>query len=159
MILIHDIETSLLANSDPDGDSRMISSPSENGSDALFPAADDPPTPQNNDILAQLRQAELSPPSSQDPPGQNGAFPPDDMMDVAEVQEIEDSNEGGDSVGIGGSVALDKDAEKEPGYAWKNAKAREDYHRSMEQVLDKGFTLREFGDPFEVKKPQGNGSS
>ena len=142
MILIHHIEPNHLANADPDGDSRMLSSPSEDGSDALFPSADDPTTPQNNDVLAQLRQAELSPPSSQDPPGQNGAAPMDDLMDVAEVQEIESGNGGGVPLGMGSSPALDRDAEKEPGYAWKNAKAREEFHRSMEQVMDKSFNLR-----------------
>lgn len=120
----------------------MLSSPSEDGSDALFPSADDPPTPQNNDILAQLRQAELSPPNSQDPPGQNGAAPVDDLMDVAEVQETENANGGGVPLGMGPPLALDRDAEKEPGYAWKNAKAREEFHRSIEQVLDKSFNLR-----------------
>ena len=33
------------------------------------------------------------------------------------------------------------DAEKEPGFAWNNKKARDEYARSMEQVVDKGFSL------------------
>lgn len=158
----------------------MLSSPSEDGSDALFPSADDPPTPQNNDVFTQLRQAELSPPSSQDPPGQNGAAPTDDLMDVAEVQENEHANGGGGPLGMGPPLTVERDAEKEPGYAWKNAKAREEHHRFMEQVMDKNFNLRmhlisdttrmmthdtdnpyigEFGDPFDESKQQGNGLS
>ena len=41
-----------------------------------------------------------------------------------------------------GQTKLGKgDAEKEPGYAWNNKKARDEYARSMDQVVDKGFNL------------------
>lgn len=35
-----------------------------------------------------------------------------------------------------------EDVELEPGYAWSNKKAREEYDRAMEHVVDKTFSLR-----------------
>lgn len=34
------------------------------------------------------------------------------------------------------------DVEREPGYAWNNKKARDEYQRAMELVVDKNFNLR-----------------
>ena len=45
-------------------------------------------------------------------------------------------------ISTGDFMEDDRDAEKEPGYAWKNAKAREEYQRAMESVVDKNFSLR-----------------
>lgn len=34
-----------------------------------------------------------------------------------------------------------------PGAAWKNKRAQEDFQRAMEGVVDRDFSLKEFGDP------------
>lgn len=34
-----------------------------------------------------------------------------------------------------------------PGAEWNNKRAQEDFHRAMENVVDKDFSLKEFGDP------------
>jgi len=36
-----------------------------------------------------------------------------------------------------------------PGASWMNKRAEEEYQRAMEFVVDKDFSLREFGDPFD----------
>jgi hypothetical protein len=33
-----------------------------------------------------------------------------------------------------------------PGNGWKSKRAQEEYHRAMESVIDRDFSLREFGD-------------
>lgn len=33
-----------------------------------------------------------------------------------------------------------------PGSGWKSKRAQEEYHRAMESVIDRDFSLREFGD-------------
>lgn len=37
--------------------------------------------------------------------------------------------------------------ESAPGYMWKNRMAMEEMAKARDQVLDREFTLREFGDP------------
>jgi hypothetical protein len=54
---------------------------------------------------------------------------------------------GGISQILGGEDELTGDGgmdeKKEPGWSWKNGKAREEYSRAMELVADKGFNLSE----------------
>ena len=167
--------TILKDEDDQDGDSQMLSSDSGNESDSMFPSANDPPTPQNlNAIaLAQLRSSQLSPPDSQDPFNMNGSVPQEDLMDMSEQQLGEFSSTGLDTM-VGPSNEQQKDADKEPGWAWKNKKAMDDYHRVMDQVLDKNFNLRmpacrflvagtdamlptgEFGDLFDESNTNGS---
>lgn len=47
---------------------------------------------------------------------------------------------GGRTDGSGGGAA----DEQEPGWSWKNAKAREEMLRAMDTVEDKNFNLREY---------------
>jgi len=42
---------------------------------------------------------------------------------------------------------MNKDKD-EPGAAWKNKKAQEDFQRAYADVVDKDFSLKDFGDPF-----------
>jgi len=143
---------------DGDGDSQMLSSDSDNGSDSMFPSANDPPTPQNlsASALAQLRSSQISPPNSQDPFNVNGNLPQEDLMDMSEHQLGEVSNAG--LVNVKGDLSNEeqRDQEKEPGWSWKNKKAIDDYQRAMEQVLDKSFNLREFGDLFDESDTNGS---
>ncbi|MCJ1292178.1 hypothetical protein MMC34_003728 [Xylographa carneopallida] len=143
---------------DRDGDSQMVSSDSGNESDSMFPSASDPPTPQNHGAtnLEHLQSSQLSPPNSQDPFNTNRNVTQEDLMDMSDQQfggltSAETGNVRGQ-----GSNEEHKDAEKEPGWAWKNKKAMDEYQRAMDQVLDKNFNLREFGDLFDEST---NGSS
>ncbi|MCJ1401889.1 hypothetical protein MMC11_005106 [Xylographa trunciseda] len=143
---------------DRDGDSEMLSSDSENESDSMFPSANDPPTPQNlsANALAQLRSSQLSPPNSQDPFNTSGNMPQEDLMDMSEQQAGELF-----STGLGNAKAIlsneeQMDLEKEPGWAWKNNKAIDEYERAMDHVLDKNFNLREFGDLFDESNTNGS---
>ena len=129
-----------VAYGDPDGDAQMrSSSSSDNESEAMFPSANDPPASQNDTTLAQSRQAGLSPPSSQDPPHLNGT-----SMDMMEVIESEDLPSGeASNVQSAATRAHDEgqEAEKEPGYAWSNPRAREEFARAMDSMLDKDFSI------------------
>ncbi|KAI4134562.1 MAG: hypothetical protein LQ347_001407 [Umbilicaria vellea] len=141
----------LTVPADVDGDSQMRTSSSSDADDteAMFPTANDPPTPQNNPMLMPFQASELSPPTSQDPPDQNGVgLPPEDLMDLSEVHNLSNRN-GMDEDVLARGVGLKEEDISQPGWAWNNKKARDDYSRAMEQVVDKSFSLREFGDPFD----------
>ena len=143
---------------DPDGDSQMRASSSDDDySDAMFPTANEPAPSHPNPALSELL---ASPPISQDPRDQAGAGFEDDVMDFTESANADIGAEGferfrgpaevaggaGDGLkpqtqignfGRGGEA----DKEKEPGYAWNSKKARDEYQRAMELVLDKKFNL------------------
>ena len=111
-----------------------------------------------------VHSSELSPPHSQE------ALGPDrnitdvghnqtDAMDT-DVGDVLDDNlfgeshkELGDTQGSsisaeqlpGDSLISNEHTRKaEPGWAWKNRKARDEYNRAMEQVIDKNFSLSEY---------------
>lgn len=121
------------STADVDGDSEMRSSPEESETD-LFPPTNaanpnDPATPTDNHLspIDKLKMAELSPPTSQDPPGQDGAA---DAPTTFTLSNLEDHRVTG--------MNKDKD---EPGVAWKNKKAQEDFQRAYADVVDKDFSL------------------
>lgn len=145
---------------DADGDSQMrTSSSDEDEVDTLFPTANDPTDPQDQP-RASTFMSELSPPASQDPPNDPGwtDYQPDDM-DVTEShggpgsdvfqKHVDPADVFGSSGQVQSSLKDDfeirGDAEHAPGYAWTNKKAREEYQRALEQVVDRGFSLREEG--------------
>ncbi|KAI9758514.1 MAG: hypothetical protein M1815_000061 [Lichina confinis] len=49
------------------------------------------------------------------------------------------------------------DDEEAPGHAWMNKHARDAYVRAMESLVDDGFSLNEFGDPFNESDMIGRG--
>ena len=111
----------------------MDSSSSASDSENMFPAEHqhDPITPQQGEsYVTRLTKAigsELSPPQSQER-GDEASMP--NLVDNTNVHAPEASSR--------------KEREmKEPGWGWKNPKAREEYERSMEFVLDRQFSLRE----------------
>ncbi|KAI9696544.1 MAG: hypothetical protein M1836_005563 [Candelina mexicana] len=142
-----------------DGDSQMHSSPSDEGDDTelMFPSATNPPTPPRT-IQTQAFQptAELSPPASQDPredlemgnsmdttvTGTNGS---------AELLFTRENNPYLANTGRHSDTAKKSDEENQPGYAWKNKRAQEEFSRAMEHVLDKKWSMRDFGDPFDER--------
>ncbi|KAL8863066.1 MAG: hypothetical protein Q9178_000439 [Gyalolechia marmorata] len=147
--------------SDPEGDVRMQSSSeaSEDDLDAMFPKASEPSntanlTPQNTNITENMRQfSELSPPTSQDPTDPRG-FGNDPMESAANGGEASSSNIRGFFENEVSPVASKKDlsvAEREPGASWNNRKHKDEEDRVKEQLLDKSFSLREFGDLYNEK--------
>jgi len=129
-------------DADVDGDSAMRSSPSDSGAEEtnLFPSTNDPATPTPD--LGHIGQAaELSPPTSQDPP-----MPGDGnvAMDMGGEEAMMNNITGEEERAINGIKGLrTKDDEREaPGGTWKTKRAQEEYQRAMESVVDKDFNLR-----------------
>ncbi|KAI9878775.1 MAG: hypothetical protein M1830_010577 [Pleopsidium flavum] len=139
--------------SDADGDSQMHSSPSsaEDETETMFPAANDPPTPTANSLPIHPFNSELSPPTSQDPPNQrNGAATEEDVMDYTSSQQNGNGAAVGEQMVTREAAGRTRDMGKQPGSAWSNTRAAEEYTRAMESVVDQKFSLREFGDPFDL---------
>ncbi|KAK2782213.1 hypothetical protein FQN53_000132 [Emmonsiellopsis sp. PD_33] len=145
-------------SADRDGDSEMLSS-SESSPDS------EPQTPTGTSRAGQTStfpNSELSPPGSQEP---SGPRPPKlEFLDVPEKSlrlprmEYMDAKGEGESaqVAADGSEGWEEEeqgssaARQQPGQAWmNNKKADEDFQRAMEYVVDRDFSLREFGDPFD----------
>jgi hypothetical protein len=47
---------------------------------------------------------------------------------------------------LGQDIKDDVVGDGKPGSGWKSKRAQEEYHRAMESVVDRDFSLREFGD-------------
>jgi len=116
---------------DADGDSHMDSS-SSSDSDSMFPTENDPTTPQQGASQAarfsNVHGSELSPPHSEE---RGADANPQDVMDTL------------DTDAAGHELSRKEKQAQEPGWAWKNPKAREECDRSLEYVLDRNFSLRE----------------
>ncbi len=133
---------------DPD-DSMTSTTPSSGDAaleEDLFPGSKNPSTvapvrPQTpqNDHLNASAPGELSPPRSQThesrPSFTNGTY-----ADVA-----------GTAVGTG---AVETPMADQPGMGWKNKKAQEEMQRSWEYIVDRDFSLKEFGDVMMLGKQQ-----
>ncbi len=123
----------------------MHSSFSDNDSDAMFPSSDHQ---LRNGGGALQNTSDLSPPLSQDAPSHND---PSTRLDVDSMDTAASQVPGGGRTRDLMTVAniLFKGSEKsvEPGHAWKNRKARDDYSRAMDQVLDKSFNLSRLRKP------------
>lgn len=115
----------------------MNSSSSDNGSD-MFPAAETGIQNQHSAQSRPIDPEELSPPASQDTMSQeNAAAQPNDPMDISNAltnsNQLQPKNEEWPSIRA--------EQKKAPGSAWNNRKARDDYARAMETVVDKNFSL------------------
>ncbi|KAL8736160.1 MAG: hypothetical protein Q9166_000315 [cf. Caloplaca sp. 2 TL-2023] len=148
--------------SDPEGDVRMqqpsSSEASEDDLNTLFPEANETSntatlTPRNSN-MENLRQfSELSPPTSQDPtdPRSFGNEPMDYGMNGGEGSSPNIMELLGGEASVGPSNRELSIGEREPGASWNNRKQKEEEERVGEQLLDKSFNLREFGDPYNEK--------
>ena len=136
----------LRLSKDPEGDSHMspaTESSQGEGSDAMFPAANDAPALSNLHAPTSNQQAagELSPPYSQDQPDANG----DEAMDVTGGEPAWDMS--GQTInagnGSGGRSEFAKSAEAQhlPGQSWDNPKARDECQKLWNGLLDKKFSL------------------
>ena len=131
----------------------MSTTPSSNGGpaadndfedDNLFPGSNNPSTtvvrPQTpqNDHLNAAAPGELSPPRSQPQdtrPATNGHYAADDMA-------------------MSGAEMVEQKQEDVPGAGWKSKKAQEEMQRAWEYVVDRDFSLKEFGDVVMAGKQQ-----
>lgn len=122
----------------------MRSSSDEDESEVLFPSDS---LPQKQNPTSSTFTSELSPPASQDALDESGFQ--DEEMDLTGSHDAATSNKwgGGPKTSLNTIVGKDEDdskgEEQEPGYAWNNQKAKEEFHRAWEQVTDKNFSLRE----------------
>ncbi|KAL6706832.1 hypothetical protein ACN47E_005168 [Coniothyrium glycines] len=158
--------------SDADGDSTMHSSPSLPSDNEMFP---DEALPQTPAAAALLSTEDLSPPNSQPHPASttalgvnaNGKRP----LSLAHGGAPNTSNSnagsaGGNSVSGSstlGSGALHHDAETgyawtkqedQPGYEWKNTRAREEESRALDAIVDKSLQVKtRYGDPLDASVP------
>ena len=66
-------------------------------------------------------------------------------MDVGESHTLPSDSvaKSGGQMTTRGASTVDREQEQLPGYAWKNSKAMDEYHRALDQIVDKGFNLRE----------------
>ena len=163
----------------------MRTSSDEDESETLFPSANDPPLGEDM-ASSTIFPAELSPPTSQDPPDPTEweGFQDENLdpipPDAPSMERSKDAEGRSGAIhGLNGSSSHthfkegheQTGADHEPGYAWRNSKAVEEYHKAMEQVTDRGFSLsespclhiidfelklmvstEEFGDPFDERK-------
>ena len=138
-------------------------SSSDNDSDVMFPSADH--QFQTRDGVSLVDTSDLSPPLSQDAPTHNDTEP----MNIGQSQPSAHA-QGADTISDSRFVkhvpARGSEKPVEPGATWKSRKAREEYSRALDLVLDKSFNLsmlrgkrsfhyvtnrytEDFGDPFD----------
>ena len=63
---------------------------------------------------------------------------------------------GGDNSGFPPLVGGERDMDK-PGWGWKNKKAQEEMQRAWDNIIDRDFSLKEFGDVMMQGKAQMSG--
>ncbi|KAF2653871.1 hypothetical protein K491DRAFT_497758 [Lophiostoma macrostomum CBS 122681] len=148
--------------SDADGDSTMHSSPELGADDEMFPDEAGPSTPRNAATYALDPASELSPPNSQGPSN----LPRDDTFSAA-LSGSPSLNQNGKRVLAPTSTGLSQNAhtdaetgyqwskpEDQPGWEWKNTRAREDEARSLDQIVGLGSMIRtRYGDPLDPTVP------
>lgn len=130
-----------------DHDDSMVTSPSSQGDenyddDNLFPESNTemaprPHTPQN-DHLNAAAPGELSPPRSQT----NVA---EDTGSRATMTTMMDDTEDLSPTAANRTV-MKIEEEWKPGQGWKSKTAQEEMQRAWDNVVDKEFSLKEFGD-------------
>ena len=118
--------------------------------DNLFPGSSNvantsairPRTPQN-DHLNAAAPGELSPPRSQPPTERPSTTNGDHNFEF----------DGASSMEKGGAESKPS-ANDKPGAGYKNKKAQEDRLKALEHIVDRDFSLREYGDVFMIGKQQ-----
>ncbi|KAF2120591.1 hypothetical protein BDV96DRAFT_270302 [Lophiotrema nucula] len=162
--------------SDIDGDSTMHSSPEFiPEDDEMFPdEAAGPSTPRHN--VTSALGSELSPPNSQGPTALSA---PEQGSSTGGVLSPLGLNANGKRVrggllggiGVGGAkegganVQHDPETgyswtkqEEQPGWEWKNSRAREEEARALENIVGKGDQIKtRYGDPLDPSVPAKRG--
>ena len=141
-----------LLTPDPDQDSTMHSSPDMAADDdEMFPDEALPSTPRNAASHAMGAGSELSPPSSQGPANlpRGDSFSATIASNVNEngkrplsLNPASTSNETGVAHTDPETGYQWSKAEDQPGFEWKNQRAREDEMRALDQIIDKGSQIK-----------------
>ncbi len=123
----------------------------------LFPSSDRPSTPKNNHLNA-IAPGELSPPRSQST-SQQVATEPNDSVEMGGMGSgdgaaaYDGANGNGNGTNRAGETTAGQqngnDKQYVPGSGWNNRKAQEDYQRAVETLVDRDFSLKQFGDLFD----------
>lgn len=123
-----------------------------------------PHTPANDHLNAAV-QGELSPPTSQSHTDdmtsnyQESSMAPDTMANgtatrssarLASMQSMP-MGEGATTTAFN---STGNEGADQPGWGWKNKKAQEDMQRAWDNIVDKDFSLKEFGDVMLQGKAQ-----
>ncbi|KAL8753634.1 MAG: hypothetical protein Q9184_005364 [Pyrenodesmia sp. 2 TL-2023] len=123
--------------------------------DAMFPEANEPlasvQTPQASNLQNQKQFSELSPPASEGPAdSQLSGFDAMDQANAADLPSFQYDTAGAIYVDPQpqGQLSI---ADREPGSSWNTRKHQEEEARVRENILDKGFSLKEFGDIYNAK--------
>ncbi|KAF1943203.1 hypothetical protein EJ02DRAFT_465104 [Clathrospora elynae] len=148
------------ASSDGDGDSAMHSSPGNASDDEMFPdeaLPNNPATPHNANLNLASNSNELSPPNSQtqsrDPSSlalgvnSNGKRPLSTGMTQLATNLPEGEGVHRDAE-TGYQWSMQED---QPGFAWKNARVREEEARAWDSIVDKEHMVKlTYGDPLDA---------
>lgn len=153
--MFHSSNTPLtpLNRADADGDSTMHSSPELDADDEMFPD-EGPSTPRNAATFALDPASELSPPNSQGPSN----VPRDDNFSAALAATPSVINANGKRTHQAASGAAGKESgtlhtdsvtgyqwfkqDDQPGFEWKNNRAREDEARALELIVDRSLQIK-----------------
>lgn len=115
----------------------------------LFPSTDRPSTPKNNHLNA-IAPGELSPPQSQSTSQQTATGAGDTVEMGGMVGNEADTYDNVNGIdGTGETEGQGDGKPYVPGFGWKTKKANEDYQRAAESLVDRDFSLREFGDLYD----------
>ncbi|KAF1835472.1 hypothetical protein BDW02DRAFT_567933 [Decorospora gaudefroyi] len=145
--------------SDRDGDSTMHSSPANASDDEMFPdeaLPNNPTTPHNSNLPTTAN--ELSPPNSQSQAREpassslgvnsNGKRP----LSTGMTQPTTTNTPGGAGPYQDAETGYQwSKQEHQPGWEWKNTRAREEEARALDNIIDKGHMIRlRYGDPLDA---------
>ncbi|KZM22815.1 hypothetical protein ST47_g6052 [Ascochyta rabiei] len=153
-----------LLTPDSDQDSSMHSSSDMAADDdEMFPDEALPSTPRNAASLVLNAGSELSPPNSQGPANlpRGDSFTATIASNVNENGKRPLSLNPASNSGETGATHQDPEtgyqwsrAEDQPGFEWKNQRAREDEMRALDQIIDKGSQIKtRYGDPLDESVP------
>ncbi|OAL36956.1 hypothetical protein AYO20_03725 [Fonsecaea nubica] len=138
----------------------------DNDQDPAHSLSERPHTPAN-DHLNAAAPGELSPPRSQrqsqtetlqQPISQamsNGTANRSSARVAAMQTKAEAEGEGQGPATA--SAADDREGRGKPGWTWRNKKAQEERQRAWDNIVDRDFSLKEFGDVMLQGKPQASG--
>ncbi|EDU40334.1 hypothetical protein A1F97_02654 [Pyrenophora tritici-repentis] len=141
--------------SDNEGDSTMHSSPRNGSDDEMFPdeaLPNNPATP-HNPVIGLTGDSELSPPNSQTQTREtlgvnsNGKRPlPPSMTSSGPGNPAAVGSHHDAETGYQWSIQEDQ-----PGFAWKNTRAREEEARALDSIVDKSQMIKlRYGDPMDA---------
>jgi hypothetical protein len=131
--------------------------PSDTNAIAHASSTGRPLTPQNNHLNA-LAPGELSPPRSESRSQTEIMSQKVSTADHGNSMANGNDNENANSSPSWAKESMGQDnkddapGDGKPGSGWKSKRAQEEYHRAMESVVDRDFSLREFGDVLAPEK-------